>query len=135
MLEDLASLKRRALALAERIGASEGELPTFGYSLQDGRPHIEVGETYDFVICERGREFGRVSTTDLDELLDWTFECATFARAVDFERQHRRPDEDSRRRWFALQEALLGELSEGWKARKVEDHRLTLERAPFSDGR
>ena len=46
-------------------------VPTMGVSRQDGTPHIEVANAYHFVVCERGSERERRSTSDLDELLGW----------------------------------------------------------------
>ncbi len=47
----LAEIKTRIHDAAGRIGASEQMLPTFGYSEESGRPHIEVDERgYHYVI-------------------------------------------------------------------------------------
>lgn len=129
----LRTVRRRVRALADRIGAEPARLPAFGRSRHDGRPHIEVGDTYCFVVCERGRLFERRCSTDLDQLLYWVFAEVTLSIAIDHELRHRRPGEDSRRQLFARQLELLARLSPAWAERGAEEHRRLLEEHPFKD--
>ena len=129
----LRTVKRRVRALAGRLGDEPACLPTFGRSRQDGRPHIEVGDTYCFVVCERGQLFERHCSTDLDQLLYWVFAEVTFSMAFDHELRHRRPGEDSRRQLFAKQVELLARLSPAWAEQGAEEHRRILEEYPFKD--
>lgn len=132
-LLSLSAIEERVRRLAERLGAVD-QLLTFGTSRHDGTPHLEVGDAYYFVVCERGSEFQRRATTDLDELLFWVFSSVSFSLAVDWEVNHRHDWEDPRRQMFAKQIELLSALSPEWAAREAEQHRQTLMRHPFRDG-
>lgn len=61
-------IKSEITRLASRIGASDGVLPTFGFSEGwSARPHIEVdGGGYHYVVEERGHENSRLTTRDPD---------------------------------------------------------------------
>lgn len=132
-LSSLSSIERQIRNLSDVLGAPARNLPTFGESRHDGTPHIEVGKSYDFVVCEGGSEFERRSTTDLDELLYWVFATITFSMACDFEVRHRRAGEDFRRQLFSKQVALLAALSPDWGAREEAEHARILEQNPFVD--
>lgn len=118
--------------LAGRIGVPEtlvpGTVPS-GW----GAPHIEVDGRYHFVVCERGLELERRSTSDLDELLYWVFGSATFSMAVDFEVAHRRDHEDARRQVFDRQRELLIKLNPDWAIRRDREVAEILANHPFND--
>ena len=136
MSHDLLSIdaiKDRVRSLADRLETPPIFTPTFGQSKQDGTPHIEVRATYDFVVCERGSEFERRSTLDLDELLYWIFEGIAFSIASRYELAHRRDGEDSRRQLFSKQVEILASLSDRWGARRRREHDRILVDHPFVD--
>jgi hypothetical protein len=132
-LLSLDAIRHRIGVLSAQLGSSQIVLPTFGRSDQDGRPHIEVGHTYDWVVCERGSEFERRKTLELDELLYWTFQSATFSLAVEWEFRHRVPGQDSRRLLFQHQRELLGKLNPDWASRHDEELNAILRENPFND--
>ena len=79
----IARLQNHINELARSIDAPDHVLPTFGYSEETGRPHIEVdGEAFHYVVVDRGREYGRFSTRSLDDLLYRVFRDATFSMAA-----------------------------------------------------
>lgn len=87
--------------LAKKIDSPPYFLPTYGRSEQSGRPHVEiVGQTYHYVVAERGKEFRRETTTEIGELLYWIFKSVTFSMACDYELTHRIKGQDSRRLLF-----------------------------------
>jgi hypothetical protein len=129
----LRAIDRRVRLLASRLEGPRIVLPTFGQSDHDGRPHIEVGERYAFVVCERGTEFERRTTLDLDELLYWSFQSTTFSMAVDWELAHRIPGEDARRQLFQHQRDLLEVLDPRWAIRRDEELLTVLREHPFAD--
>jgi hypothetical protein len=130
----LADVEQRVRALANRIGASEGDLPTFGRSEDGARPHIEIDSRgFHYVVIERGQEQRRVTTRDEDELLWLVFETITFSLAVCFELRNRAPRRDSRRIMFSKQVELLAQLSPTWAAREVDKHLSILSEHPFDD--
>ena len=102
------NIKKRVEKLAKKIQAPESYIPTFDYSEQSGLPHIEIiGNTFYYVVCERGIEFSRKSTNDEKELLYWIFQSITFSMACDLERKNRKENEDFRIQLFQIQEDLI----------------------------
>ena len=86
-MKSLTQIKRRITQLAEHIKAPPETLPTFGASVDFGRPHIEVRETtYDSIALERGKEISHSSTTDMDVLLYWIFRDITSQMGYSYER-------------------------------------------------
>ena len=129
----LEEIEQRVLAIASAHGIPASDLSTFGRSKQDGTPHIEVNETCDYVSCERGSEFSRRSTRDLDELFYWIFADATWSMASRYELKHRRHGEDFRRQMFAKHLEILGALSPPWAERHAAKYERILAEHPFND--
>jgi Immunity protein 63 len=77
-MRSLAKIHADTLRLVLGLGGRERHLPTFGYSTQEGFPHVEVSsDQYHYVTAERGQEFSRQSTTNYQELLYWIFSDVT----------------------------------------------------------
>jgi hypothetical protein len=130
----LEEIESEITRLARRIGASDDVLPTFGFSEQSGRPHIEVDESgYQYVVTERGQEFERLTTHDLDELLYHVFQDVTSTLALDYELKHRVERRDGRRIAFQQQIELLSALSPEWAKRRRLEHTQILRDRPFDD--
>jgi len=128
-------LKKVIDELAARIDAPVSMLPDYETSSDFAHPHIEIGYLgiMSFVIVERGLELERKSTRDLDELLYWVFSGITFEMAIKYELSVRKDNMDFRRIVFAWQETLLGILSQDWRLKEAEEHRLILQKYPFND--
>ncbi len=123
----LAEIKAKVDELAGKIGASGYVLPTYGYSEDGARPHIEVdAQGYHYVIVERGQELKRITTTNLDDLLYRIFEAITFSLACDYEATHRIPGQDFRILLFKHQIELLSALSTQWADRASAHHERLL---------
>lgn len=130
----LSEIETRVNELAKVIGAPQGILPTYGYSEQTARPHVEVGSAaYYHVTAERGRETSRHAAVDIDELLYRIFADVTFELAVKHELAHRIETQDPRRILFQHQEELLSVLSPRWSRREAQEHEKILKRHPFDD--
>jgi hypothetical protein len=131
----LTEIKTEVDRRAALIGAGgHYGLPTYGYSEDGARPHIEVDSRgYHFVVEERGQELSRVTTEDLDELLYQVFQAVTHMLASDYESRHRIEGQDSRRLLFHRQVELLSRLSARWAERQAEEHRRILADHPFDD--
>jgi hypothetical protein len=130
----LSQIKYKVDKLAKIIEAPRDTLPTFEHSEQSGRPHIEVDSRgYHYVIAERGHEFERHTTSDLDELLYDVFESTTFEIACKYEVEHRNFEQDFRRILFKYQEELLSKLSPAWGERRIMEHAEILQQSPFKD--
>jgi len=110
-------LQDRIGELARVIDAPAHVLPTFGYSEETGRPHIEVhGGRFHHVVVERGREYERFSTTSMDDLLYRVFCSVTFSMAVT-QLGVDQVTEMARRRIVRRQLELLGRLDPRWASR------------------
>ena len=134
MILKLSQIKYRVEKLAKIIEVPRGKLPTFGYSEQSGRSHIEVDSSgYHYVNAERGYEFERHTTIDLDELLYMIFASVTFSLSIQYELVHRVELQDGRRIMYPHQLELLTLLSPKWAERKSLEHQQTLKRYPFDD--
>jgi Immunity protein 63 len=74
--------------------------PDYGQSNQNGTPHIEVDDHYHYVVCERGHEFRRQSTRELDTLVYWIARDITHSMAFSPHVITHKDDEDWRRTAF-----------------------------------
>ncbi|MEX0718255.1 MAG: Imm63 family immunity protein [Planctomycetaceae bacterium] len=127
----LSQIRGRVYRLAKVIAAPPGSLPSFGTVSE---LYIEVtGAGYHYVSWERGHEFDRRTTRDVDELAYWIFETITSSMAWKFELPHRIPDQDCRRLAFEKQLDLLSNLSPEWAKRQEAEQREILRRHPFDD--
>ena len=124
-------VRRRVNKLARHISAPPDLLPTYGTSQDFARPHIEfAGGTYSYVVVERGMEFERRSTLDLDQLLEWIFSSVTASMAASFAAGQPR----FREVMFRHQLDLLGRISSKWRDRCAKEIDDILKRAPLVDG-
>ena len=124
----LNAVRERVDELALRIDVPSHLLPTYGKSDDGARPHIETdGDSFSYVIVERGIELQRDSTTDIDELLYWIFRSVTFNMGVDFELQHRSEEQDFRIILFRRQLELLAALKPHWYRRYCSEKRERLD--------
>ena len=130
----LTAIQAEVERLAAVIGASGYDLPTYGYSEDFARPHIEVDAGgYSYVVVERGQELSRMTTPDLDELLYCVFESVTFSLAVKYELAHRIEQQDGRQIMFRRQIELLRMLSVAWADRQSADQDRILREHPLDD--
>ena len=93
-----------------------------------------VGNSYHYVLSERGDEFERRVAEDSDRILYWLISDLTFSAATVYELHNRRADQDFRRQLFAEQLRLLGLLRPDWEDEMHEEMAEILNRAPFNDG-
>lgn len=131
----LDDIKIKAEELAIKIGAPLNALPSYGQLKWDAHPYVEVdalGFMY-LIISERGEEYQRRMTDNLDDLLYWIFADVTFSMACTYELRNRIEDKDSRRIIFDKQEELLSILSPTWGDRERKEHAQILKDHPFDD--
>lgn len=130
---DAASVVASIRQLAKFIDAPSSLIPATVPSDQ-GAPHIEANNSaYHFVVCERGQELERRTTSEMDELLYWTFQSITFSMAADWELAHRQRGQDARRQLFKRQHELLGKLNAAWAARRDAEVAEVLREHPFDE--
>jgi hypothetical protein len=131
---ELSEIKNEVDKLAAKIDVPEEYLPTYGYSEDFARPHIETdGIGLHYVIVERGQELQRDSTLDVAQLLYWIFESITFSMSTKYELENREANKDCRRLIFMHQENLLGQLNIKWQEKSNQEHQKILERYPYND--
>ena len=131
----LAALSERIRVAAERLGADEAKLPTYGASDQTGRPHVEADDLgYHYVVCERGTEFERTTSDDAAEIAYLACRDIAFEMACAQEAATHVGGQDSRRRIFALEAELLRRVDEGWAERVQSENERILAEYPFEDG-
>lgn len=135
MVKTIGEIQNVTFDLAKKINAPNHLLPTFSTPRGDATPNIEVDPSglYYYVISERGQEYERKITSDLNDLLYWIFSSVTFSMACDYELQHRIADKDGRRIIFAKQLELLGILNKEWQEKEAEEHACILTNYPFDD--
>ena len=130
----LFEIEIRVNELAQKIGASQNILPTYGYSEQTARPHVEVSPwAYYYVVAQSGQEVSRFATLQVDELLYKIFVEVTFELAVAYAEKNRIENQDIRRVAFQHQVELLTLLSPQWGERGSQEQAQTLKQAPFDD--
>ncbi len=116
-------IKEIIKSLAERIDAPEIYLPTYNYSEDFARPHIEKhGSEYHWVVIERGEELERRKTKNVKELLFWVFDMVTFEMAVKLEVKNRIEEEDFRIQMFRIQEELIKKIDPEYEAIIAKKH-------------
>ena len=136
VMRTLAEIEAEVARLAKRVSAPSNAYPTFGYTADFGRPHIEIeSRQYHYVVVERGAEVLRESTSDPNELLYWIFEGVTFSMACAYELAHRIPGQDFRRLMFSKQVELLSSIDPDMARRGKDEIAKTLRNAPFDDNR
>ena len=119
---NLVEVKQRIEQLANKIHAPTRAMPTFGYSKEDGTPHIEVDSTAYYYICsERGDKSIDQKTPDLETLLYWALKDITWSTALDYATTHRDPKKKFREVLFERQLTLLEIINHDWKERREKE--------------
>ena len=99
-----------------------------------GSPHIEINEMgYNYIVIERGTEFERKQTMDIDLLLYWIFTSIVFIMASEYELENRKPNEDFRRQLFSREIELMDKMNSKFGQWKREELAKTLETTPYDD--
>jgi hypothetical protein len=131
---NLFEIEEKVNELAQKIGTPQDILPTFGYSEQNARPHIEVGSwTYAYVVSQSGQEVSRYKTRHIDQLLYKIFADVTLMLSIKYAEQNRIENQDIRKTIFPRQVELLALLSPQWGERGANEQAQLLKQAPFDD--
>jgi hypothetical protein len=130
----LSEIEVKVNELAQKIGAPQNILPTYGYSEQTARPHVEVSpRAYHYVVAQSGQEVSHYTTRDIDQLLYKIFVDVTFGLAISNAEKNRIENQDIRRSAFPHQIELLTLLSPQWGEKISQEQEQTLKQAPFDD--
>jgi Immunity protein 63 len=99
-----------------------------------GACHVEIDSQYHWISVERGKEFNRQTTDNVDDLLYWILANRAVANAMRWELDHRHPNDDFRRHYFARTVELLARVNLDWAVRQQAQWDEILTRHPFRDG-
>jgi hypothetical protein len=130
----ISTIRSRYYEAARRVGAPEDEVVFATRPDWDGRPYVERrGDAYAYVVSERGVEHECRLTEDPDDILYWLVSSLTFSMATEYELNHRREGQDSRRIWIDKHLELLALADPRWAARKRLEYDQLLREHPFVD--
>ena len=130
----ISTIRKKVKEYGKKINAPIRFLKVRSSSNGFGTPHIEIDETkYNYVVSERGTEFKRQKTKDITKLLYWIFKDIVFQIANEYELNHRRSNEDSRRQLFAKTIELMELLDPKFAKWEKEEIKKILEKNPYCD--
>jgi len=131
-LYSISTIRKKVREYGKKIKTPEKLLKIATTSDGFGTPFIEINESgYNYVVSERGVEFKRRITKDLDKLLYWIFEAIVFQMASEYELKHRNSGEDFRRLLFSKEVELFKTLNPEWAIWKKEEIKRILKESPF----
>ncbi|MFX0023526.1 MAG: Imm63 family immunity protein [Candidatus Hermodarchaeota archaeon] len=130
----ISTIRKKVREYGKRIDAPSQLLTVRSTTDGFGTPHIEIDKKgYNYVVSERGKEFERRQTNDLDTLLYWIFKSIVFSMASDYELEHRKLNEDFRRQLFARRIELMEQLDSKFALWEKQDIEKTLKEHPYDD--
>ena len=122
------ALRQKYTACLEALGLAPVDYPLATKPGHDGSPHVEIsGDAYHFVITERGKEYERKRTRDVDAICYWLIRGVVSYWALRFELQHRVEGLDSRYIAFDCEEKMMARISAAWQNRIYHEHEACLQ--------
>ena len=121
--------------IAEIIGVKSDQRPTICNSKDGAWPNIEFsanGTAY-YEAHERGEQLFSIPAFDLEHLMYMAFKDVTFSMAVEFEKNNRITNKDSRRLLFKNWTELMNTINPEWAERTTVEIESILRSAPFDD--
>jgi hypothetical protein len=130
----ISTIRKKIREYGKRINAPSRLLTIRTSSDGFGTPHIEIDEKgYNYVVSERGEEYERRQTKDINILLYWIFKSIVFIMASDYELENRKTNEDFRRQLFAKQIELMEKLDSKFTQWNKKELDKILEKSPYED--
>ena len=130
----ISTIRKKVKEYGKKINAPTRFLRVRSSSDAFGTPYVEIDEHgYNYVVSERGTEFKRQKTKDITKLLYWIFKDIVFQIANEYELNHRRSNEDSRRQLFAKTIELMELLDPKFAKWEKEEIKKILEKNPYCD--
>ena len=128
---DIDKVKQSIEQLTHKLHVPTRAMPTYGYSKDDGTPHIEVDDsTYYYICLDRGVRREQ-KTSELDTLLYWAIKDITWSTALDYATAHRDPKKKFREVLFDYQLSLLELINHDWKKRVEQEIDEILKNSPL----
>ena len=130
----ISTIRKKVREYGKKINAPSRLLTVPTTSDGFGTPYVEIDNTgYNYVVSERGTEFERRQTNDINKLLYWIFKSIVFIMASDYELDHRKPHEDFRRQLFAKTIELMEKLDSNFLRWEKEEIEKILKENPYED--
>ncbi|MFX1495892.1 MAG: Imm63 family immunity protein [Promethearchaeota archaeon] len=130
----ISTIRRKVKEYGKRINAPNHLLSIHTISDGFGTPYIEIDKNgYNYVISERGIEYERRRTKDIEKLLYWIFEQIVFIMANEYELENRKSGEDHRRQLFAKEMELMKKLDMKFTRWYKEKLDKILKEYPYDD--
>lgn len=122
-MEDISVIQNEAFRLGSKINAPHNDLIILTKPSDYGKPYLHISQDrYEYIFSERGYEFSRKSTKDLDELLYWIIYPVVHQMAVDYEVIHRvDEDDDCRKVIFPKLIEYLSKINPLWAERAKKE--------------
>ena len=100
----------------------------------NGTPHVEIHSSdYHYVVSERGIEYSRIKTKDIDKLMYWIFSDITSSMSFSYEVKNRIERQDIRRVIFKCQLNLLRKMNYKWAEKETENIESIIKNNPYVD--
>lgn len=127
-------IERLVVEAGRKGGLPDSYLRIAHASAEDGTPHIEVdGDSFAYVVSERGSELSRQKVTSLDDLLFLILSDIAEKYAFAKECTQRTPGEDPRRAAFGMWLACIKSMNPEWGAKITHELDTILTHAPYVD--
>ncbi len=131
---DATTIQNQIYELGTHAAIPRDRLLLRAVSIGDGTPHLELQDNeFHYVTVERGFEFSRRKTADLDKFIYWFFEAICSKLSFDYELHHRAAKKDPRRIAFARKIELMTSINPAWAANVQDDISNVLASSPYSD--
>jgi hypothetical protein len=114
-------IKNKVNDLLEKIDCPKNifSLPTYESAIGDGTPYIMANELgYHYIYSERGVDFQKHITKDIDELLFW------ICKDIVFDLVDKRNKE--RAEWFKEEENIMAKINQDWAKLLSKEHKKLL---------
>jgi Immunity protein 63 len=133
-MTSLNEISRLVVEAGRKGGIPDSYLRIAPASAENGTPHVEVkGETFAYVVSERGCELSRQETTSLDSLLYLIMSDIVEKYAFATECTQREQGKDPRRAAFGMWLAIMSAINGEWGVRLAHELDAILARAPYVD--
>ena len=129
---DLVQIEQKIGQLLHIIHPPSSAMPTYGFSKDDGTPHIEVDDSaYHYICLDHGVRSVDQKTSDLDTLLYWALKDITWSTALAYATAHRDPKRKFREVLFEHQLLLMELINHEWKERVKKEIDEILKNSPL----
>lgn len=122
-MENLSAIQSKIFQLGSRVSAPHNALIILTESSDYEKPYLDISQdSYEYIYSERGCEFSRKSTKNLDELLYWIIYPVVHQMAMEYELTHRfDKNEDCRKIIFPKLIEYLGKINPLWAKRAKKE--------------